>query len=448
MFIILGIAIVSAVGTVVEAQYDTKVAQTLVFHSPYMYALLWLLCITLFLVMVDRWPWKKRHTAFILAHIGIITLLVGSYITRKVGIDGSVYLESGKQTNVVTLPDNILSVYASFGGNYTNLFSEKIDFLTDPPSKEDPYKVSLGGDELQIIDYWHFALRESRFVETQNLKHPPAVRFQIFGSRANSTQWLALTDKKKVVSTSLGPLRVVLTKEYDQKKHQAATPGGNQILFTVLGDNKIKYEIYSAKKAMITKRGVVGLGDEVVTGFMDFKIRLLNFYAHHEEKVTYTDNVYPNNYTKPALLVNFNGKQQWMGKNSVLKLFKNDRAYIVTLGDDSIELNFPIKLKKFILGRYQGTMRAASYASDVTVDNKLDVNISMNEPLKYDGYTFYQASFQQDDMGNPVASILSVNKDPGRFLKYLGSLLIVLGSIHLFYNRRRKVKVKKNNEKK
>ena len=74
-------------------------------------------------------------------------------------------------------------------------------------------------------------------------------------------------------------------------------------------------------------------------------------------------------------------------------------------------------------------------------DGHKEVLISMNNPLKYDGFTFYQASFEQDDMGNPTASILSVNNDPGRFLKYLGSMLLVLGSIHLFYMKRRKVKV-------
>ena len=85
------------------------------------------------------------------------------------------------------------------------------------------------------------------------------------------------------------------------------------------------------------------------------------------------------------------------------------------------------------MGRYQGTMRAASYASDVQIPNVLEAHISMNNPLKHGGYTFYQASFQENDMGQATTSILSVNYDPGRWIKYLGSLLIVLGSILMFY---------------
>jgi hypothetical protein len=57
----------------------------------------------------------------------------------------------------------------------------------------------------------------------------------------------------------------------------------------------------------------------------------------------------------------------------------------------------------------------------------------MNEPMKKAGLTFYQSSFQEDEKGQPTHSVFSVNKDPGRFLKYLGSLLIFLGIFMLFY---------------
>ena len=81
--------------------------------------------------------------------------------------------------------------------------------------------------------------------------------------------------------------------------------------------------------------------------------------------------------------------------------------------------------------------RAASYESEVLVEGTdKQVKISMNEPLVHKRYTFYQASFQEDPQGRATASILSVNYDPGRWLKYLGSALIVLGAIIMFYFRR------------
>jgi hypothetical protein len=63
----------------------------------------------------------------------------------------------------------------------------------------------------------------------------------------------------------------------------------------------------------------------------------------------------------------------------------------------------------------------------------------MNEPLTVKGITLYQASYE-DAQPRPVVSIFSVNRDPGRPWKYLGSLLIVLGSIILFAVKYRKSK--------
>ena len=60
-------------------------------------------------------------------------------------------------------------------------------------------------------------------------------------------------------------------------------------------------------------------------------------------------------------------------------------------------------------------------------------------PLQYDGMTFYQASYS--DLGNgQYASTFSANVDQGRPLKYLGSLMLVLGAIWHYLLNRRKVK--------
>ena len=67
VLIILALAIVSAVGTITEARFnDAEVAQKLVYHSPYMYGVLIVLCINLIAVMVDRWPWRPHHLGFVL----------------------------------------------------------------------------------------------------------------------------------------------------------------------------------------------------------------------------------------------------------------------------------------------------------------------------------------------------------------------------------------------
>ena len=78
---------------------------------------------------------------------------------------------------------------------------------------------------------------------------------------------------------------------------------------------------------------------------------------------------------------------------------------------------------------YPGTETPLSFESRVKVNGQgQDVTISMNEPLKYAGYTIYQSSYDVRP-GQPRTSIFSVNWDPGRPIKYLGGLILAIGII-------------------
>ena len=109
----------------------------------------------------------------------------------------------------------------------------------------------------------------------------------------------------------------------------------------------------------------------------------------------------------------------------------------VTLSKNTISLPFQIFLEKFTIGHNPGTRKAATYESQVVVKDAVrtleqGAHISMNEPLVYGGFTFYQASYSLAE-GRPPVSIFSVNRDAGRPVKYAGSLLICLGIITMFW---------------
>lgn len=102
-------------------------------------------------------------------------------------------------------------------------------------------------------------------------------------------------------------------------------------------------------------------------------------------------------------------------------------------------LPFTVALDQFKMNTNPGTMDPASYESFVTVtenEKTTKEHIFMNNPMKRDKYTLYQASYFQIDEKN-FGSVLSVNHDPGRPLKYTGSFLIVFGSILHFIIRSR-----------
>ena len=89
VIIIVALIALSTWGTVVESNYDARTAQEIVFYSPLMSFVLFLLVLNLLFSMIKKFPWQKKHLPFLLAHIGILIVILGSYVTQKWGIDGS-----------------------------------------------------------------------------------------------------------------------------------------------------------------------------------------------------------------------------------------------------------------------------------------------------------------------------------------------------------------------
>lgn len=119
----------------------------------------------------------------------------------------------------------------------------------------------------------------------------------------------------------------------------------------------------------------------------------------------------------------------WLMEGDYQTISSGGKIYEVYYGMESIELPFAIHLAKFEKIDYPGSETPMSFQSTVKINGVGDpIKISMNEPLKYEGYTFYQSSYEMGP-GGPTASVFSVNKDPGRGVKYLGSIILCIGIV-------------------
>lgn len=106
---------------------------------------------------------------------------------------------------------------------------------------------------------------------------------------------------------------------------------------------------------------------------------------------------------------------------------------------------YSVQLIDFSHDRYLGTETPRNFSSlirliDPTKNEDREVLIYMNNPLRYRGETFYQASFKQGDAG----TVLQVVRNPGWLLPYIACTVGALGMLihfgmHLsrFVNRRR-----------
>jgi ABC-type transport system involved in cytochrome c biogenesis permease subunit len=90
---------------------------------------------------------------------------------------------------------------------------------------------------------------------------------------------------------------------------------------------------------------------------------------------------------------------------------------------------YSLYLKKFSFDRYTGTQNAKNYSSDLILidperEQRRDVRVAMNDPLRYRGETFYQSNF---DKTTEKTTVLQVVRNPGWQLPYLACILVSAG---------------------
>jgi len=89
---------------------------------------------------------------------------------------------------------------------------------------------------------------------------------------------------------------------------------------------------------------------------------------------------------------------------------------------------FDIHLNDFSHDRYLGTNIPMNFSSEIELTHpergeKREFLIYMNHPLRYNGLTFFQSGFANED----TTTILQVVSNPGRHLPYLSCALIFVG---------------------
>jgi hypothetical protein len=109
------------------------------------------------------------------------------------------------------------------------------------------------------------------------------------------------------------------------------------------------------------------------------------------------------------------------------------RNYEVTLRPRRYYKDFTLALHDFRFDRYMGTQIPKNYSSRVTLMNpntgeNREINIYMNNPLRYGGETFYQSSFEPDESG----TVLQVVRNPSWLVPYISCVLVSVGLIAQF----------------
>ncbi|MDA8793580.1 cytochrome c biogenesis protein ResB [Bacteriovoracaceae bacterium] len=198
-------------------------------------------------------------------------------------------------------------------------------------------------------------------------------------------------------------------------------------------------------------------GKFVSLPWMNFKIKPITIsHTSYPEYDYYYQRPIPNaqgQFDQPLKVVkaSIGEKDFWVTNERAFKIGDGMMSFYLRIGSKKLNLPYTLTLTKFNMDKNPGTNSPASYESFVNIfdgnqtQDHQQVKVFMNNPLKKNGFTFYQSSYFPIDQAT-YGSVLSVNFDPGRWIKYLGSLLLVFGSFWHFAVANRK-KSKKSNSK-
>lgn len=145
-------------------------------------------------------------------------------------------------------------------------------------------------------------------------------------------------------------------------------------------------------------------------------------------------------FDRPAAEAAALGKTWLLSSELAPRQFTHEgRLWKLALRPERHYLPYSLTLKDFKHDKYPGTDIPRNFSSLVRLrhperNEDRDVLIYMNNPLRYEGKTFFQSSFGKND----TLSVLLVVRNPAWQVPYLACLLVTAGLLWHFLTRLRK----------
>lgn len=433
---ILTFAVAIAIATFIENDFGTSSSQKLIFKAWWFTGLLTLFGICIVVNIFRFRLIQQRKWPLLIFHAAMIVILIGAAVSRYFGFEGIMHIREDHTSNTFLSSDTYLQfkvlrngqiyefdepvLFATLGDNRweesyligTDLIKVTVkDFVPNPvqvinssPTGRPILKVVLGG----------MSGREEYFIhegETRNIRNvvfnfkkeqvPDAINLVyrndsiLLQASRMMTQTVMATQERDTLypSSAYHPLRL----------RALYSDGVNSFVFGDFNPRGV-IRIESASPKMTGESMAALKVDISINGFAD------SLYVV--------------------------GAKGIHGRPAVTRL--DDLDLSIAYGAKHITLPFSLKLHDFIMERYPGTNSAASYASEVQlIDNRKNLeenhSIYMNHILNYEGYRFFQSSFDSDEMG----TYLSVNHDFwGTWISYAGYALLTIGMVMSLLSRK------------
>ncbi len=217
IILILVMATVLTIATFYESFYGTAAAQYSIYKTIWFSFLLFLIAMSVTCGALKKYPWKMHQIGFVVTHIGIVTLIIGSFVSFQWGIDAQMLLSQGEEKNFFLENERMISLSTEKG-------QEIFPLNVGPyPTQKTLATFQIEPDLVMVADrFLPFADVVEEVVPDPTSPHP-AISLALKGNFADIHQWMVLNGKETRVS--FGPAEVVV-KSLDSEKDK------NQFLST------------------------------------------------------------------------------------------------------------------------------------------------------------------------------------------------------------------------
>jgi hypothetical protein len=295
---------------------------------------------------------------------------------------------------------------------------------------------------LKIDEYWSdFRIENGKPNSLSDAPNNPAVLVTIRGKGVPASDGKPNSHgNAKDLNTTGGPPSMPAPGE--------GTP--NHLTLFITDDGTISYELSSRKNGKSI--GNIDLNKPLVTGWADWQLTIDKMMPHATNSMDFNP---INSETAPAnadlpdgvrIRIQQNGEtfDRWAPAGWQITIPTSPSPTMVAYGWKTVSLPIGLELLNFEVKRNEGSDSPAGFKSTLrvaTADGESATGSCwMNHPFSYPGawwrtwtgltYKISQASWNPENLGQSTVQIL---RDPGWLLKWIGSLLVVIGVFMMFY---------------
>jgi len=438
LFIVFAVAM--AIGTFMDAGQETSptpLTRNLIYNAWWFEAIMLLFVINFIGNIFKYNLLNKRKLPVLVLHLSWVFILVGAFVTRYISYEGVMSIREGATESSFLSEKTYLTVYID--GDYEvdgqlmrRIEEERVDFS---PRMENNFLLNTeyGGSPISIKLNEFINGAEEDIVPDENGDYYLKIVESAGGMPHNHFLKDGSTENIHGTLYTLnnfieGAVNISFDENYDlfiNSPYDAEYIVMASMTQGVL--NKDTNESLNLRSRYIINGQQLVFPKPVTKGVFDIvkKSELLKSDQDGLELLISTP--------EESTLVRVIGGK---GTNNAFKTFTvGNQDFTIRYGSKVYDLPFSVKLNDFIAEKYPGTDKSySSFASEVTVidEDTFDYRIYMNNILNYQGYRFFQASFDPDEKG----TILSVNHDFwGTLLTYIGYILLYLGLVVILFAR-------------